>query len=108
MSINSVCHAGYLSKKDLDFLHKEGEKSLSSNFTFWYGHFPSSVISTASYMGLRNIIGKFGYVYLNGHLHDLERLAPIQYALHSNGLLLFTCNFFFVIYNMFFYCNLKE
>jgi len=82
------CFSGHLSKEKLDFLYEEGLNSSGNNFTFWYGHYPSSIMTYDSFFGLRSIIGKFGSVYLNGHFHSIHGIAPIQYALQSNGKIL--------------------
>ena len=78
---------GHLSQKKLDFLYNEGKKSVGSNLTFWYGHYPSSVMTYGSQLDLRTIIGKFGDVYLNGHFHSFHGIAPELYAMQSTGFL---------------------
>ena len=78
--------AGHLSKKKLAHLYDEGQKAMRNNFTFWYGHYPSSIMTYGSSFGLKSIIGKFGDVYLNGHFHSLHGIAPVLYALQSSGM----------------------
>jgi len=59
------------------------------NATIWFGHYPTSSISTLFSTGptLREIAAK-GIVYLCGHLHRLPLdLLPQIYAHHSSGML---------------------
>ena len=69
----------------LNNLSKEGEQAVKSNYTFWYGHYPTSTITCQSPIGIRTLIGHFGDVYLNGHFHNMLGLVPAMYGMHSEG-----------------------
>ncbi|CAK8692719.1 transmembrane protein 62-like [Clavelina lepadiformis] len=78
---------GHVSRENLDKLYQQGKSSVHHNLTVWFSHYPTSLVSSASAIGLNSLLGQFGDVYLSGHLHDFQGLAPKMYAMHSNGFL---------------------
>ena len=65
------------------------ENDAKINATIWFGHYPTSSISTLFSAGpsLREIAAK-GIVYLCGHLHrEPLHLLPQMYAHHSSGMM---------------------
>jgi len=76
---------GHLTVKAINRLQVEGEKNVKNNMTIWYGHYPTTSISTEAKIGLSSIVGYFGSVYLCGHLHDLGGLFPRLQAMHQSG-----------------------
>ncbi|KAK9885653.1 hypothetical protein WA026_012417 [Henosepilachna vigintioctopunctata] len=81
---------GILDKQEIDHIY-EMMKVLktSSNYTIWFGHFPTSCILTHGEESVRDIIGKDrnGLVYLCGHLHKMGGLVPSMYTLQNAGFL---------------------
>lgn len=80
---------GMLEKSEIVTLNKlldQAEKT--SNFTVWFGHFPTSCILSEG-ENVRHLIGKLkqGLVYLCGHLHRLGGLVPQMYTLQKEGFL---------------------
>ena len=64
----------------------EMSKELKTNYTIWFGHYPTSCILSPS--NIRNIIGKFdGHAYLCGHFHTLGGMVPNMYTLQKEGFL---------------------
>lgn len=59
-----------------------------SNYTIWFGHFPTSCILSQG-EHVRSLIGKLdqGLVYLCGHLHTLGGIVPSMYTLQREGFL---------------------
>lgn len=55
-----------------------------SNFTVWFGHYPTSCILSPS-PGVRSLIGHSGVAYLCGHLHQLGGIVPNMYTLQKSG-----------------------
>ncbi|XP_059485481.1 transmembrane protein 62-like [Neocloeon triangulifer] len=55
-----------------------------SNFTIWFGHYPTSCILSPS-PGMRPLIGSSGVAYLCGHLHQLGGIVPNMYTLQKSG-----------------------
>lgn len=66
----------------------EQVESSGSNYTVWFGHYPTSCI-LAPGDGVRSIIGshKEGLAYLCGHLHTLGGVVPNMYTLQQSGFL---------------------
>lgn len=80
---------GMLDKTELEMLNKLIEQAkLTSNYTIWFGHFPTSCIITEG-ESVRDLIGKLdqGMIYLCGHLHRLGGIVPKMYALQKEGFL---------------------
>lgn len=63
-------------------------ESSGSNYTIWFGHYPTSCI-LAPGEGVRSIIGSHeeGLAYLCGHLHTLGGVVPNMYTLQQAGFL---------------------
>ncbi|KAK5643324.1 hypothetical protein RI129_007169 [Pyrocoelia pectoralis] len=61
-------------------------ESSNSNYTIWFGHYPTSCIISHEPNEIRPLIGKHsnGLAYLCGHLH---RIVPEMYTLHPEGFL---------------------
>lgn len=59
-----------------------------SNYTIWFGHFPTSCILTEN-GGVRELIASHekGLAYLCGHLHQLGGIVPKMYTLQHAGFL---------------------
>lgn len=77
-----------LEVNEINSLIKKAETS-ASNYTIWFGHFPTSCILTPGPEGIRDLIGKHkqGLVYVCGHLHKLGGLIPQMYTLQKAGFL---------------------
>ena len=58
------------------------EESKSSDFTVWFGHYPTSVVHNPE--PLRGLLAQ-GDIYLCGHLHTLGGFVPAMYTKHSAG-----------------------
>lgn len=84
---------GMLSKNETQHIMNLAEKSraMETNYTIWFGHYPTSCILTPGLgtSGIRNLIGKYqeGYAYLCGHFHKLGGAVPQMYALQNEGFL---------------------
>lgn len=63
-------------------------QSTGSNYTIWFGHFPTSCILSQG-EHIRSVMGKLdqGMAYLCGHLHRLGGLVPNMYTLQKDGFL---------------------
>ena len=63
--------------------------SSGSNYTIWFGHFPTSCILSTGDMGVRSLIRSDpnAVAYLCGHLHRLGGLVPRMYTLQREGFL---------------------
>ncbi|CAB3359311.1 Hypothetical predicted protein [Cloeon dipterum] len=76
---------GVIGLKEYEQLHEfERRTRMESNYSIWFGHYPTSCILSPS-PGLRPLIGKSGYVYLCGHLHQLGGIVPNMYTLQQSG-----------------------
>ncbi|XP_018565162.1 transmembrane protein 62 [Anoplophora glabripennis] len=77
-----------LEVNEINSLIKKAE-SVSTNYTVWFGHFPTSCILTPGPENVRDLIGKHkqGLVYVCGHLHKLGGLIPQMYTLQKAGFL---------------------
>nr|CAD7264147.1 unnamed protein product [Timema shepardi] len=64
--------------------HRQG-----SNYTIWFGHYPTSCILTPGPGGVRALIGSHreGLVYLCGHYHTLGGMVSNMYTLQQAGFL---------------------
>ncbi|EFA02740.2 Transmembrane protein 62-like Protein [Tribolium castaneum] len=82
---------GKLDQTEIDHINKliERTKISGSNYTIWFGHFPTSCILSTGSEGVRNLIRKDpkGLVYVCGHLHKLGGLVPKMYTLQKSGFL---------------------
>lgn len=60
-----------------------------SNYSIWFGHFPTSCIVSPGHGKVRSLIAKDkkGLVYVCGHLHRLGGLVPHMYTLQQDGFL---------------------
>lgn len=60
-----------------------------SNYSIWFGHFPTSCIVSPGHGEVRSLIGKDNksMVYVCGHLHRLGGLVPKMYTLQQQGFL---------------------
>lgn len=81
---------GMLDMEEIHELHKLTKKieNSDSNYTIWFGHFPTSCILSQG-EHIRSLIGKLdqGMAYLCGHLHRLGGLVPNMYTLQKDGFL---------------------
>ncbi|XP_055642131.1 transmembrane protein 62-like isoform X2 [Toxorhynchites rutilus septentrionalis] len=84
---------GMLSKNETQHIINLAERSraLDTNYTIWFGHYPTSCILTPGLgtSGIRNLISKYqeGYAYLCGHFHKLGGAVPQMYTLQNEGFL---------------------
>ncbi|KAL3265661.1 hypothetical protein HHI36_009865 [Cryptolaemus montrouzieri] len=82
---------GILDKQEIAHIHAMIERleSSGSNYTIWFGHFPTSCILSYGEESIRDLIGndKNGLAYLCGHLHKLGGLVPSMYTLQNAGFL---------------------
>lgn len=68
---------GLLSHNDTAYIERlvERARNMGSNYTIWFGHYPTSCIMTLNSGShtLRRIIGEYenGLAYMCGHLHTL-------------------------------------
>ncbi|OWA52471.1 Transmembrane protein 62 [Hypsibius exemplaris] len=76
---------GVLTEEDMRHLEVLAKNSRESNVTVWFGHYPTSVISSAA-PGIANVMSG-GVAYLSGHLHTLGGLLPELYAMQKSGTL---------------------
>ncbi|KAL1394659.1 hypothetical protein pipiens_003011 [Culex pipiens pipiens] len=69
----------------------EQSRAMNTNYTVWFGHYPTSCILTPGLgtSGIRNLIGKYqeGYAYLCGHFHKLGGAVPQMYTMQNEGFL---------------------
>lgn len=74
--------------QEIQHLIRKVEKK-GSNYTVWFGHFPTSCILTPTSISVRNLIGNHrnSLVYVCGHLHKLGGLVPNMYTLQKAGFL---------------------
>lgn len=84
---------GMLSINETQHLINLAERSrqLDTNYTIWFGHYPTSCILTPGLGngGIRNLIGRYreAYAYLSGHFHTLGGAVPRMYTLQDEGFL---------------------
>lgn len=73
---------------ELERLIKKSQES-GSNYTVWFGHFPTSCIISPGHRSVRQLIAKDkkGLAYVCGHLHRLGGLIPQMYTLQKEGFL---------------------
>ncbi|XP_076359605.1 transmembrane protein 62-like isoform X2 [Tachypleus tridentatus] len=74
---------GRLTEVEYKALEEMKKKSQGSNFTIWFGHYPTSTMVSPP-PGVRELMKGSG-PYLCGHLHTLIGLVPSMYTLHSTG-----------------------
>ncbi len=75
---------GVMRKNDTRLLHRLIEQSGSSHHTLFFGHYPTSVISTSGSQNMRQILSD--QIYLCGHLHTGFGMLTQLYNRHSTGL----------------------
>jgi len=72
-------------------IHRILEKiqETGSNYTIWFGHFPTSCILSSGSENVRDLIRKDpnGFVYVCGHLHTLGGIVPQMYTMQKGGYL---------------------
>lgn len=82
---------GMLDDLEVDEINKLIEKTelTGSNYSIWFGHFPTSCIISPHHGPVRSLIGRDGnsLVYVCGHLHRLGGLVPKMYTLQQQGFL---------------------
>lgn len=82
---------GILDEKEVNYISSLTDKIKNdgTNYTIWFGHFPTSCILTYGGKSIRDMIGedKNGLAYLCGHLHKLGGLVPNMYTLQKAGFL---------------------
>ena len=69
----------------LEKLQHSAQHLLKVNASIWFGHYPTSSISSAS-PGLRQVASK-SLAYLCGHFHSFYGVVPHMYTKHHSGLL---------------------
>uniref|UniRef100_A0A0A9YRK4 Transmembrane protein 62 n=1 Tax=Lygus hesperus TaxID=30085 RepID=A0A0A9YRK4_LYGHE len=75
---------GYLSAEELRYLKSlEEAASRMSNYTVWFGHYPTSCMVNSP--GLRSLIGSSsgGLAYLCGHYHTLLNFVPRMHTIQK-------------------------
>lgn len=82
---------GMLDQIEVDEINEIIDKTTksNSNYSIWFGHFPTSCILSTGREGIRQLVGKdpHGLVYLCGHLHKLGGIVPQMYTLQKSGFL---------------------
>lgn len=82
---------GMIDKTEINEIRKITDivKSSGSNYTIWFGHFPTSCIVATEGKGVKSIIGQLdqSLAYVCGHLHTLGGLVPNMYTLQKDGFL---------------------
>ncbi|KAI4463016.1 helicase related [Holotrichia oblita] len=80
---------GIIDKAEIEEINKITDivKTSGSNYTVWFGHFPTSCILATEGNGVKSIIGQLdqSLVYVCGHLHTLGGLIPNMYTLQKDG-----------------------
>lgn len=72
-----------LTNKEMKLLQEFDTASRKSNYSVWFGHYPTSCILSPE-PGIRRVMGH-GLAYLCGHLHTLGGLAPNMYTRQQTG-----------------------
>nr|CAD7416482.1 unnamed protein product [Timema poppensis] len=82
---------GMLRKNEMEHVRNLSEEAhrQGSNYTIWFGHYPTSCILTPGPGGVRALIGSHreGLVYLCGHYHTLGGMVSNMYTLQQAGFL---------------------
>ncbi|XP_066245016.1 transmembrane protein 62-like [Euwallacea similis] len=82
---------GILDQPEVDEINRllRDIDATGSNYTIWFGHFPTSCILSSGSENVRNLIRKDpnGFVYVCGHLHTLGGLVPHMYTMQKGGFL---------------------
>lgn len=84
---------GVLSQNDTDHIEQllGDARRAGSNYTIWFGHYPTSCIVTLNdkRKSFQRIMAEDenGLVYLCGHLHTLAGMVPRMYALQHDSYL---------------------
>lgn len=73
---------------EINHLIKQTEET-GSNYTIWFGHFPTSCILSSGSEHVRSLIkkDKNSLAYICGHLHTLGGLVPKMYTMQKGGFL---------------------
>ncbi|KAL7637800.1 UNVERIFIED_CONTAM: hypothetical protein RMT77_011412 [Armadillidium vulgare] len=74
---------GVLTSKEMEALVEFEKESKKSNYTIWFGHYPTSCIISPD-PGIRKLMGQ-GLAYLCGHLHTLGGLVKNLYTRQHTG-----------------------
>ncbi|PSN33115.1 hypothetical protein C0J52_15540 [Blattella germanica] len=81
---------GVLSRAEMEHVKRLSDEARrkGSNFTIWFGHYPTSCI-LAPGPGVRTLIGQYqeALVYVCGHYHTLGGMVPNMYTLQQAGFL---------------------
>ncbi|XP_048734623.1 transmembrane protein 62-like isoform X2 [Ostrea edulis] len=75
---------GFLRETQIKLLEKFSRDSRNSNMTFWFGHYPTSLIATEDNSDVRQLM-RNASAYFCGHLHTLAGLIPQMYTRHRTG-----------------------
>lgn len=73
---------GRLEQEDLKNLNKFKEDSLNTNYTIWFGHYP-----TASISNKESLFDILNGPYLCGHYHTINELVTNMISTQPNGIL---------------------
>ncbi|KAG0724229.1 Transmembrane protein 62 [Chionoecetes opilio] len=74
---------GIVTSSEMRLLEEFERASRKSNYTIWFGHYPTSCILSPE-PGIRRVMGR-GLAYLCGHLHTLGGLVPNMYTRQHTG-----------------------
>ncbi|XP_014291575.1 transmembrane protein 62 isoform X2 [Halyomorpha halys] len=77
---------GVLPDSDLSQLTDFYDSLHDVNYTFWFGHYPTSCILSPK-PGIKSVIGndKRSIAYFCGHFHNMLGFVPNMYTLQKNG-----------------------
>ncbi|KAB7497226.1 Transmembrane protein 62 [Armadillidium nasatum] len=78
---------GVLTSKEMEALVEFEKESKKSNYTIWFGHYPTSCIISPD-PGIRKLMGQ-GLAYLCGHLHtlvwSLSKISQVKVRFDEKG-----------------------
>ncbi|XP_064082624.1 transmembrane protein 62-like isoform X1 [Macrobrachium nipponense] len=74
---------GVVTNSEMKLLQDFEIASRHSNYTIWFGHYPTSCILSPE-PGIRRLMGR-GLAYMCGHLHTLGGLVPNMYTRQHTG-----------------------
>ena len=82
---------GVLSRTEMEHVKRlsDDAKRKGSNFTIWFGHYPTSCILAPGPGGVRTLIAQYAesLAYVCGHYHTLGGMVPNMYTLQQAGFL---------------------
>ncbi|KAJ9593699.1 hypothetical protein L9F63_014747 [Diploptera punctata] len=82
---------GVLSRSEMEHVKRlsDDAKRKGTNFTIWFGHYPTSCILAPGPGGVRSLIGQYAesMAYVCGHYHTLGGTVPNMYTLQQAGFL---------------------